>query len=302
MAHCNTSLAQILKLVPRKVPNATFQANRSCWRDGRRPGTGCMTIRCKRRMCRTWRGGEALLRSSPLLALIVVGLLQLAPDSAEAATPSCEPWVVTIEGGWSSSSGDSMKELSQKLMGKVRSNVNVINFDNGYFFRRSFLGIPVLDSHPITRANLTTLVDAMSGFGPIVIIGHSLGGATAHAVSRIIPVSLLVTLDAVSYPDDRPHPGNGTKWINVYAYNHWYGLGNSIGVDWEHESDADENLKLYKTSHSDVIKMFNQASQDIYDALNDCKRRDSRRRSNDEAIRHLCEHNDGVTCSPRNKN
>ena len=230
-------------------------------------------------------------RSSQMLLLIVCSLAQLVSTSSQAAAAACEPLLVTIEGG-SSSGGDSMATLSVQLVERVSSYV--INVDNKYFFEDGLLWIPHFDNEDATR-----LSEYLSDIGlwPIVLIGHSLGGTTAYEIASRIPISLVVTLDAVSTPDNMQHPGNGVKWINVYAYNHWWGLGNSLGEDWQYEPNADENRVLKRTSHHAVVRMFNEAHEDVYDALRSCTRNPSRRAGlNREVMQELCEH-DGISCS-----
>ena len=248
------------------------------------------TINILRRPTRLQMEGKTiqLARFGVILAFLLLLCAFLTPPTAFAQTGSrahCTPLVVTIEGGSTVSGGKSMERLAKQLAGEV--DVHIVNVDNKYFYGiKGFFDILVMD-----QDNADGLANYLADLGlwPIVILGHSLGGATAHYVASKIPVSLLVTLDAVSRPDDVRHPGYGAKWINVYAHNHWWGLGDSIGEDWEHEPNADINLKLTSTRHKAVVPMFNAAAKDVYRALRSCTRSPYPNSGfNREVFRQLC--------------
>ena len=224
------------------------------------------------------------------LALISVGVLHAPAVQSKIDKGSpCTPLVVTIEGG-ASSGGQGIQRLARALVPNTYGYVIVV--DNNYFFDRSTLGFPSFDP-----ADGDRFADILSKLGlwPIVIIGHSLGGSSGHSIASRIPVSLLLTLDAVSHPDDVPHPGGGAKWTNVYAKNFLF-YGNSVGEDWEHEPNADKNHGLRFTRHYHVIKMFNRAASDVYRVIRTCTHESVRTdRLNKDVYRNLCAH-DGVRC------
>lgn len=235
---------------------------------------------------------------------------------------SCTPVVVAIEGG-ADIGGRSIEQLAKKLVPNVHGYV--ISVDNHYLFDKTIFNwwlngdksikierdnilsdlavglidlklfiakkVPVFDSEDADRL---AKILADLGLWPIVLIGHSLGGASAHYIASRINVSLLLTLDAVSSPDDQPHPGGGAKWINVYAKN-YLGMGDGWGEDWEYEPNADVNRHLKSTSfhdHYKVIWMFNRASDDVYSALNRCTPNPHAQHGLDEELyRKLCHAN-----------
>ncbi len=185
---------------------------------------------------------------------------------------SCIPVIVAIEGG-AGSGGESIRKLAKQLVPNVHGYV--ISVENDYFFDGLRWIFPVFGSRWIFPVfdddDADNFAETLKNLGlwPIVLIGHSLGGSSAHSIASRIDISLLLTLDAVSTPDDKSHPGGGAKWINVYAKNFFF-LGNSSGEDWEHEPKADVNNSLKNTGHYEVIKMFNSAAEAVYNALNRC--------------------------------
>ena len=202
---------------------------------------------------------------------VILGIL-LAVSTTSAAT-HCEPLLVTIEGG-ASSGGSSIRKLYRHLDDVYsKQEIRVMNIDNSYFFTR--FSIRNWNPIPVAReGEMESFAEIlkMFGFWPIVLVGHSLGGSTAHDIASRVPISLLVTLDAVSSPDNLPHPNLGARWINVYAKNRWlvWGWGNGIGEDWEYEGAADRNEKMTNTGHYRIFEMFSTVSEDVSDALHDC--------------------------------
>ena len=71
---------------------------------------------------------------------------------------------------------------------------------------------------------------------------------------------------------DVPKAG-AESWINIYAYNHFWGLGNSLGEDWEFEENADDNVKMKYTSHYSIPNMYYKAEVQILHVLDSCTQR-----------------------------
>ena len=89
------------------------------------------------------------------------------------------------------------------------------------------------------------------GHSPIVIIGHSLGGAVAAYFAEEIHTDLLVTLDPVSTGQPDGKPRYAKYWIHVYLKG-----DNWLMLDWQHIRGADQNLHL-GMNHNDVMAMYN---------------------------------------------
>ena len=176
---------------------------------------------------------------------------------------ACEPLLVLIEGGgWSSSGsrGKSIESLAASLKNRYRGdNVEVVNIDHSFFMDSLFW---FNDSQYKRAASAIR----KSNFWPIVIIGHSLGAQTAYDIASTTPVSLLITLDGVSFwgkNENLPHPGKGVRWININA------TGEGWGSDWGYQDHPDKSTKV-DLGHSDVREMFGHVRNTVKDTLTNC--------------------------------
>ena len=211
----------------------------------------------------------------------------------------CDPLLVLIEGGSASSDGLSMERLARDLFDSytTQHRTTVVSIDNGYFFEPkwwSLWTIPYAGEEEEKDMGIVADTIQESGHWPVVVVGHSLGGSTAYDIATMATISLLVTLDAVSTPDDVP--SLDAPWINVYAINKW-GHGDSIGEDWEYERNADWNVGMENTSHSAVSSMFKRAENVILDSLHKCDRPDHVEETLDlRFVTGLCR-NDLINCA-----
>ena len=185
----------------------------------------------------------------------------------------CDPLLLLIEGGSASSGGQSMEELMETLSVRYKGRTMVAVVDNGPFVSTRFW-IPYHTDDDAEDLRRLALAVGNTGFWPVVVVGHSLGGAIAYKFTHLTQVSLLVTLDAVGSPDDVRRSG-AESWINVYAYNRFFlfGPGNSIGEDWELERNADVNIKMEDTRHGWVHTMYNKVEDRVLRALDKCTQR-----------------------------
>ena len=205
----------------------------------------------------------------PLPLVIILVLLAVHTR----AQPMCNPLLVLVEGGSASSDGSSMEALARDLFDRYskEERTTVVSVDNGYFFSPKWWSLWTIPHvGDVESENMDTVATMIrdSGHWPVVLVGHSLGGSTAYEIASSTPTSLLVTLDAVSSPDNVPSL-DMTWWINVFAHNHLF-KGDSIGEDWEHEPNADSNIRMKKTSHSAARSMFERVEGDILNVLRSC--------------------------------
>ena len=158
----------------------------------------------------------------------------------------CHPLLLMIEGGGPSSDGSSMERLTGRISKSLSDRgVTVVNVDNGPFWTAVW--------HNFRPKEVKDAVRRIKEgrFWPLVIVGHSLGAATAWHLAQSLPTSLLVTLDGVSYNDDRSAPANARQWRNVWVTQTTFGR-----PDWGYEPNADVDYTVGDFNHSDVQRMW----------------------------------------------
>lgn len=190
------------------------------------------------------------MKYSATILLCVCLLFAHSPNQATSA--ECNPLLLMIEGGDWSSNGDSIEDLANEIDEDYKEmGIDVFPVDGSkfwsswrYFKNRSASQL----AHDLR----------LSGYYPLVIVGHSLGGATAHALAERVETSLLVTLDAVSFNDNQARPRGAAKWVNAYVgKNAWLVWnGNAVGPDWDDEPHADVDFHAGYYSHSNVRAMY----------------------------------------------
>ena len=94
-----------------------------------------------------------------------------------------------------------MEEFMETLSARYRGRTTIAVVDNGPFVSTIF-GIPYQSKDDYDEDLQNLAIDVQkTGFWPVVVVGHSLGGAVAYQLSHLTNVHLLVTLDAVGNPD-----------------------------------------------------------------------------------------------------
>lgn len=198
--------------------------------------------------------------TSVLITMVI--LVFMCIDSSHAFA-QCRPLLIVIEGGGGGKTGGATQGLADYFRRIYSGHVQINVMDNDQFwfllnFRSNSFNYQV---------NMVNEQIARGGHFPIVIIGHSMGGAVAFNFATRIPTDLLVTLDPVSRPvptHERP------KWVK--RWTHVYVKGDHLILpDWQHQYGADQNIHLPDTSHFDVISMYNQVSKTV-DAYLKCRK------------------------------
>ena len=210
-----------------------------------------------------------LLAGTLLVGVLTVGIMvfyegrSVGPSTADRARPTCNPLLLLVEGGSRSSDGASIEKLARQLGNEYRGlGVTVSNIDHEPFFDSLyFLG---------RQQDRAVEFIEKSKHSPIVIVGHSLGAHTAYKIATKMDVSLLVTLDGVSFFGSRshiPHPGKNVRWIDIDAPKR---KGNSpLSPDWDGQNNADISVAV-DSDHYDVDKMFGPAKEHVRETLMSC--------------------------------
>lgn len=225
------------------------------------------------------------LSTVAIFRIVLLALTLVAPKSF--AESQCNPLLMLIEGGFDSSSGQAVS--IPRLADAIRRDysdkgITVTVVDNGPYWEQIFLGLVPKFLPNRVRKTASTLKRA--GYWPLVIVGHSLGGATAYHLSRRYPTSLLVTLDPVSMSGNRAHlerPQGSARWINVISSE------DAVGPDWGYQKNA-ENIWV-DAGHSDTEIMFDRVKDKILEILSRCSKSIKEPKS-----KELCAI-DGVDCT-----
>ena len=192
------------------------------------------------------------VRSIQVLLYIALGLI-----GHGATGQQCDPLLLMVEGGGPSSDGSGIEGLTNRVSESfANKGVTVVNVDNGPFWTAVW--------HNYRPKKVRNAVQRIkdSRFWPVVVVGHSLGAATAWHLADSIPTVLLVTLDGVSFWDNRPMPANAGHWRNVWVDR------NAFGPDWGTEPNADIDYSSGDFGHGDVQAMWSTKSR-AYGSLAD---------------------------------
>jgi len=108
-------------------------------------------------------------------------------------------------------------------------------------------GLPGEHSYHGHRDEAEVAADALAATGPVVLIGHSFGGAAAMRVAGAIerdgrPAAVLISLDP-AWPLPVPRPTGVWRWVNVYqrlSLRDWIA---TAGCQMGRQRRADANLR-----------------------------------------------------------
>ena len=112
------------------------------------------------------------------------------------------------------------------------------------------------------RDEASVAADALAAGGPVVLIGHSFGGAAAMRVAGAIerrgrPAAVLISLDP-AWPLPVAQPGRVWRWVNVYqrlSLRDWIA---TAGCQLGRQRRADANLRG-EGGHGDMSGMLDLA-------------------------------------------
>lgn len=187
----------------------------------------------------------------PTHVLVLLALCSILGQIGHGAMrQQCNPLLLMVEGGGPSSDGSGIEGLTTKISKSfANEGVTVVNVDNGPFWTAIW--------HNYRPKQVREAVQRIkdSRFWPVVIVGHSLGAATAWHLAHSVPTSLLVTLDGVSFNDNKSMPANARHWRNVWVDR------DAFGPDWRNEPNADIDYSIGDFRHGDVQAMWSTKSR-----------------------------------------
>ena len=196
--------------------------------------------------------------------LVACGLL-----TAHAwAASGCKPLFLLMEGGSGNNAGAAMQDLANELRSiSHQRGIFVDTPDNDEFWRGKGIQDPAVDKKVSSIKG--------GGYDPLVIVGHSRGGALGFRLANDLPTTLLVTLDPISYARPDARPRSVQRWVHVYVKGNLLG---PIYPEWGYQLYADRNIHL-DLGHNDVRGMYAVIAREVEAALR-CRptsRRDMRR-------------------------
>lgn len=177
--------------------------------------------------------------------------------------------MVLFEGGYSNSSGHG--ESIRTLLDLIYP----IEYRDGNIARTIVIsgdpyweGVIPKFQHDVSKTAADHL--SKSKYDPIILIGHSLGGSTAHSIAGLVKTtSLLLTLDAVSNDGMKYHlskPKFAKTWVHVDL------VSNNFGHAWNTQNNADYSyIADESVGHSNTVNMYKLAESHVKDALDRCQ-------------------------------
>ena len=226
------------------------------------------------------------LKICSLQAVVSMGIVTLSSVNcfAQSYSTPCNPLLILIEGanqyiGSAETDGSSMVDLAGDIFDEFnKKNISVIVMDNDPYWSdleltifEVLLRMPypltilqrILGSNTILWEKMEETSRAIynSGFNPVVIVGHSFGGATGYYLADNFPVKLLVTLDAISRPYEhhKRKPYLAQEWWNIWVDDNFGKVGEVafFPKSWRKHLPADVNYHIRgDVSHSDVMTMW----------------------------------------------
>ena len=191
------------------------------------------------------------------IVLLVYTTCWSPPVWSQNSSQVCKPLLLLIEGGAESSrDGESVEFLANEIVPRYnQEGIPVVLMDNAFFWNK-YTWLPSNGEDASQKL-------IRSRYWPIVMVGHSMGGATAYNLAQRVPTELVVTLDAVSFADRRRRPANARTWINVWVGSNYDNLpgcclpiyGDGFGPDWDKREGADLDIYAGAQSHFDVKYM-----------------------------------------------
>lgn len=164
-----------------------------------------------------------------------------------------QPLVMFVGGAW-----DARSEIVVSLFGRY-DELNKHNQDIGYVSHNSERQLKAIALHWLMQGQ------------KVVLVGHSMGGRTAHRISKELSdmgkeVELLVTLDPVYKHGPQPKPDKVKTWLNVHVdydkAERPFPSDNDVawrGGPWQNCPGADTNeifSDLTSNAHAKAEAMF----------------------------------------------
>lgn len=185
------------------------------------------------------------------------------------------PLLIFIEGAVFFAERDqSIKKLIKaKEKPYADKGIKIIHLRSRGFWNWVFFWQPEYASSEAAKINT-------SGYWPVVMVGHSMGGPTARYISLLLDedkTTLLVTLDAMNWsPEQYTKPDRAGEWINVWLPTS--APFKFLRLDWDAQKNADADIRInrgdmthYEIDHRNAEGMYNHYVEDkVLAALQSC--------------------------------
>ena len=192
-----------------------------------------------------------------------------------AQSTPCNPLLILIEGSYQpiqfiDLDGKSMVAHAHHIYGQFNERfIPVVVMDNDPF-------VDLINFNKKAKEAATKILN--SGFHPVVIVGHSLGGQTAWNIANLIPVKLVVTLDSVSHPAPERKPNKAQNWWNISVADRSGVVYSFPTKGWRENESADVRFFIPgDIDHSDISAMWSYVHKDhgsvedaVLHALSEC--------------------------------
>ena len=210
-----------------------------------------------------------------VLLIVVYGVSHYTVPPAYAGEK--QPLLVLIEGGgvkllgWDAAGEhNTAMQNARKTLDSLREEYELFGVDIELMKNSDFLEgkAVVIEDYLFDEEQLARIIEEYNkSYSPIVVVGHSLGGAAGYIMGFFGKIDLLVTLDPVSHAKPSSEDGAFSRppgvfnWLNAYStaeppvYVEWLEDRLNGHGRWGKQKYADYNARL-GVSHEQALSML----------------------------------------------